>query len=197
MSRTIEAVVYQYDELSEKAQEHARDWYRRASDNDTFWSECATETIKEACAILGVQIKDLYWALHVQGAGACFTGRYDYAKNGAAKIAEEWPRDAELIRIGRELQELQRRHFYGLMAVISHRGRGEHEQSVHIETYNFRTGNEPDSNTEETLRDLLRDLMRWAYHRLESEYEWATADEQVAETIIANEYEFDVDGCRV
>jgi hypothetical protein len=38
--------------------------------------------------------------------------------------------------------------------------------------------------------------MRWVYRRLEAEYNWLQADEQVDESIRCNEYTFDEDGNR-
>jgi len=38
--------------------------------------------------------------------------------------------------------------------------------------------------------ELAKDCMRWCYRQLEKAYEWQNADEQVDESIVANEYEF-------
>ena len=46
----------------------------------------------------------------------------------------------------------------------------------------------------ETFTDISRDLMRWLYSSLEAEYEYQNSDEKVADNIIINGYEFDVDG---
>lgn len=40
----------------------------------------------------------------------------------------------------------------------------------------------------------LRDFNRWIFRRLQDEYEYLTSDEQVEESIRANEYEFTEDG---
>ena len=42
MSKTITTTVYEFHELSDKAKEKARDWYRKASSNDEWW-ECVYE----------------------------------------------------------------------------------------------------------------------------------------------------------
>ena len=47
---------------------------------------------------------------------------------------------------------------------------------------------------EDEVQTLLRDFADWIYARLEEEYEYRTSDEQVEESIRANEYEFDEDG---
>ena len=51
-----------------------------------------------------------------------------------------------------------------------------------------------DSTAEHNFEEAARDCMRWIYHRLEKEYDWQNADEQVAENIEANEYEFTEEG---
>lgn len=49
---------------------------------------------------------------------------------------------------------------------------------------------------EKQLTDLARDGMRWIYCQLNADYDWHNADEQVDETIQANEYTFTQDGKR-
>ena len=46
------------------------------------------------------------------------------------------------------------------------------------------------------LTKTLRAFADWIYLQLQNEYEYQNSDEQVAETIEANEYEFTVDGKR-
>lgn len=45
-----------------------------------------------------------------------------------------------------------------------------------------------------TFKNLCEDFATWLYAVLEAEYEYQNSDECVAETIIANEYEFTEDG---
>jgi len=46
-------------------------------------------------------------------------------------------------------------------------------------------------DTRESLSNALRDFMRWIYRSLETEYDYLTSEEQIAESIIINGYEFD------
>lgn len=46
------------------------------------------------------------------------------------------------------------------------------------------------------LRQLMRDFADWMYRQLEAEYEYRMSDEQVDDTITANEYEFTESGER-
>ena len=49
---------------------------------------------------------------------------------------------------------------------------------------------------EEGIPELMRDFADWIYRQLEKEWEWQNADEQVDESIRANEYDFEIDGRR-
>ena len=89
------------------------------------------------------------------------------------------------------MYELQRIHFYTLLATVVHTGRYNHEYSTTIDTEGF-----TEKESEESLIELLRDFMRWIYRLLEKEYDWLNSDEEVEETIRANEYEFTESGER-
>jgi hypothetical protein len=49
---------------------------------------------------------------------------------------------------------------------------------------------------DEELAEALRAFMKWIYRQLEREYDYLTSDEAIAESIIANEYEFTEEGER-
>lgn len=71
-------------------------------------------------------------------------------------------------------------------ANITHRDRYCHAYSVDIEA-------DQDS---EKFAEIARDFMNWIYRQLESEYDYQNADEQVDDTIRANEYTFTAEGKR-
>lgn len=50
--------------------------------------------------------------------------------------------------------------------------------------------------SEATFKSLCEDFASWLYRVLEAEYDYQNSDECVAETIVANEYEFTADGER-
>ena len=56
MPRIVETTVFRLDELSERAKEQARAWYREASACDD-WHECVFDDFEAICAILGVRLK--------------------------------------------------------------------------------------------------------------------------------------------
>ena len=80
---------------------------------------------------------------------------------------------------------------------IKHRGNYYHYNSTEIELYREDChGNELAfiGEADLVIQKLLRDLMKWLYKTLETEYDYLNSDEQVDETIKANEYEFTVAG---
>jgi len=52
------------------------------------------------------------------------------------------------------------------------------------------------ADAEDTVIEALRDLARWLYRQLESEYNALNSDEMVDETIVANAYTFTASGRR-
>lgn len=210
--RTIEVKLYSYDELSPSAQAKARDWWRSVSADDSFWSESVIDDAERMGNLLGITFDKVrgtsrpaiyFSGFSSQGDGACFEGSYAYRVGSVAAIAKEAPEraadgssyapNAELNRIARTLAAIQQTHFYCLTAQVKHSGRYSYENSVSVEVDGG--GDRYFSPAvEEDLVEALRDFMRWIYRALEREYDWANADEQVADNICANGYEFTEDG---
>ncbi len=113
--RVKETKVFTFDELSDKAKERARDWYREASNRDNYWSENVLEDAQTIGAMLGIEFKTrayktvggkersepcIYWSgFWSQGDGASFEGRYSFHKGGLRQLRAHAPQDAELDRI--------------------------------------------------------------------------------------------------
>jgi hypothetical protein len=184
--------TYTFDELNESAKENARQWYREAFASDEWWDFIAIATWGK---LIGIDIENVYFSgFASQGDGACFTGHYEYAKGATKAIRDYAGTDEALHAIADGLQAIQRRNFYQLSASVSHRGHYSHENCTDIDVSDCRTGNDTDSDTEETVKDLLRDFMRWAYRQLESEYDYLNSDESVDESILCNGYRFTESG---
>ena len=209
-TRMIE--VYKFDELGDEAKEKAREWHREGGFDYNWW-EFIFEDADTIAKLIGIEIDRksvplmngktrqdpaIYFSgFSSQGDGACFEGRYYHKKGAYKEVKKHAPKDQELHRIARELNLLQRKYFYRLAASLKHTGHYNHELSVTIEVEDRETGEEVDQGTVEGVKDALRDFMRWIYKQLEQEWEYMNSDEQVDETIRANEYEFDKDGKRV
>lgn len=200
MPVTITKTAYTFDELDDRAKETARDWYRQGALDYYDWWDSIYDDADQIAKILGIEIDRKgkrtpaiyfsgFWS---QGDGACFEGKYHYAKGATKAIREYAPRDEELHRIADELQAIQRKNFYQLSAHIAHTGRycHEHSTSIHV----FRESDWVDDETADGVAEFIRDFMRWIYSRLEAEYEYLMSDESVDEAIRANEYLFDENG---
>ena len=211
--KTVPKTVYQYSELSEEAQEKARDWYREASMGDNFFAEYVIEDAVRMGALMGIEIDNRTWrntnghtgtepkiwwsGFSSQGDGASFEGSYHYVKGAVKKIKAE-ANDGELIRIAEQLQAIQKKYFYKLYACVR-RGAGSnyhsHSNTMSIDVeYTGEDYREVETSDEEDIAQLMRDFADWIYSNLEKEYEYQNSDTAVEETILANEYEFNEDG---
>jgi hypothetical protein len=212
MPQIVETTVFHLAELSERARETARAWYREAAPCDD-WHECVFDDFEAVCAILGVRLKTR--SVHLfgggtrqkpciwfsgfasQGDGASFEGAYSFATGARKAIRAHAPQDGELHRIADALQAIQRRNFYQLRADVNQRGRGCHEYSMVIAVERDGPTNQAMTvDAEDTVIELLRDLARWLYRQLEREYDYQTSNEVTDEAILANEYTFTDDGRR-
>lgn len=211
ISRTVHSEVYKFDELSDRAKERAREWYRSCLESEDY-AEFVIDDAVTCGAILGIQIAThpvklmngntrqdptVYWSgFSYQGDGACFEGSYHYEKGAAKKIREHAPQDATLHDIADCLQAIQKKHFYRVEARVKHRGHYSHEFCTDIDVTDSHTGNDVAADTAEEIKTELRRFMRWIYKQLESEYYRQTSDENVDECIQINEYEFTDEGKR-
>ena len=212
MPEIITTTVYRFDELSDAAKKKARAWYRENCFNDD-WFEFVHDDFERICSIIGLTLKThpvrligggsrqkpCIWfsGFWNQGDGACFEGHYRYARSASRALRAYAPLDAELHRIADALLAVQRRNFHQLHAVITHRGRHCHEQSMAISVHrDSPTGQDMTADAEATVIEALRDLARWLYRQLERDYEDRTSDEAVDEAIIANDHTFTENGQR-
>ena len=208
----IETTVYTIDELSDVAKERARIWYRDQGLHDE-WYDFVYEDFETICGILGVALgttsvrlygggtrdKPQVWftGFWNQGDGASFAGRYSYARGAAKAIRSHAPKDTELHRIADALQAVQRKNFWQLNAGIRQSGRYCHEYTMTIEVErDSPTWQPPTDDAEDTLTEAMRDLARWLYRQLRSEYEHQTSDDAVDEIVSANAWTFTADGSR-
>lgn len=213
MAREITKTVYQFEELSERAKEKARQWYREISADDD-WHEYIFSDAATIAELMGLDILQKrvtvmngahYYAPSVffsgfssQGDGACFEGSYRY-KPGAVKAVKDYaPLDTKLHRIAKALQDAQKPVFYTGTASTQQSGHYYHSgcMSVSVDC-DERFKQSVFSAFEDAVTEALRDFADWIYRQLENEYEYQNSDEQIDEAITANAYEFDEDGERV
>ncbi len=210
--RIKETTVYQFDELSDKAKEKARDWFRESAQGDNYFTEAVIEDAVEIGRMLGIDFKSrqvplmsgktraepaIFWSgFSSQGDGASFEGSYAYKADAVEKIAQHAPegtdkgfeQNNEINSIARDLAAVGE-----VSARIVQRGNYTHSHTMEIEVYNGE-GDEAGEDHAEATRVALRDFADWIYRGLEREYEYRMSDEAVDEDIRANEYEFTEDG---
>jgi hypothetical protein len=200
--------VYQFDELSNSAKEHARNWWRDSEDKD-FDTTFMYETFETAAKLLGIEFDKqpiklmggstryepkIWWSgFSSQGDGASFEGSYSYAKNCSKAIRSEFPTDAKLHAIADGLISIQKANGYKLSAKITQSDRHYcHKYTMRVDAY--KGDDEAEVMTNKTILDLMRDFAEWMYRSLEEEYEYRMDDENVDESIRINEYEFTENG---
>jgi hypothetical protein len=211
-TRTRVDTLYQFDELSPKAQANAIDWYRELwmSSGDTDWADYTLEDADEIAKLLGIEIKrrdvrlmngktrqdpGVYFQLHTQGSGASFSGTYAYRQHSVKLVTEHAPQDAELARIAQGLLAVQAKHRYQLTAVMEADGREVYSGAVCITVY--KDGDElDDADATDGVIGYLRAFMDWTYKQLTAEYDYQTSDEYIRETLEASDYEFMEEGSR-
>lgn len=208
MPRTIEKLLYKFEELSDPAKERARDWWRECENQESSFSEFIIDDAVRVGEMLGIEFRThgvrlmsgatrqdpcIWWSgFSSQGDGACFEGVYRYAKGAAKKIREYAGMDKTLHVIADNLQAIQQRHFYRLRADMSKRDHHySHKYTVSVDVTNSETGDNVDVEIENEVKEELRDFMEWIYGQLRAEYDHAMSDENVDENIVLNAYEFD------
>lgn len=219
--RTIETPVFKFDQLSDEAKKHAieknYDW-----NVDYNWWDSVYEDAIMMAGIIGIQIETrrgsstepAIWfsGFSSQGDGACFEGQYRYKKGALKELksaaaarykdpqTKQWVAlegNAELHRICKGLQDVQRKHFYRLEATVKQQGHYQHSGCTSIEVTDCESMYRDIGDAEDDVTQLLRDFMDWIYSQLEKEHDYLTSDQQIAESLMANEVEFTAEGDRV
>jgi hypothetical protein len=150
MSRVIEVTLYQFDELSDKAKEKARDWYRDGQFDYDWWDstyedavECArrmgltVKTSTETYSIIGKpgtrtreRTNIFFTGFSSQGDGACFEGTYAPVADPVAAIKDHAPVDEKLHSIAADLAAVNALSKGYLRASIQHSGHYYHAYSM-------------------------------------------------------------------
>lgn len=194
----IETAVYTLDELSDKAKEKARDWYREGNCDDSFWYEYIIDDCKTLLGKIGFQVDDIRFSgFACQGDGASFLGSYRYACGGLKALIAYAPNETKLHGIAKELNVLQRKYFYQLSASITGKRYDSyvHEYSTSVEVEHDKCLDVSDK-TREAIKEIVVNINRWIYRQLENEWDYQNSDEAVDDNIIGNEYTFTETGKR-
>ncbi len=179
--------TYGTEELTGSAREKALDWLREGLDYD--WYDSVFEDAKKCASILGIEIDNIYFSgFYSQGDGACFNGRFSYAKGWKKELKMYAPIDRELVRIAQELQAIQKPYFYNLSGAIDCNDRYKSTKAV------FHWSDNTPESIESDLSQAFTDFAGWIYRNLEKEWDYLSSEEQLIETAKANGYAFDSEG---
>lgn len=216
--------VYKFDELSDSAKDKAREWYRDGALDDEWW-DSSYDRFEDVAKYLGIDLcqkpvklmngttryDPSIWfsGFSSQGAGACFDGTWRASDVKAEELKADFTEDKELHRLADGFAELAKEYPDATFSV-KHTGRYLHshstsfdvslndpkEEDLEYDSPEWKKAQEQWTADEETLIELARDFMDWIYKSLEQEYDYLNSDEQLDESILANEYEFTEDGYR-
>lgn len=193
----IEHIVYlHFDELNDEAKEKARQWYREGSASDTNSMDEVVDSLKSLFKAASIKLTD--WSI-----GAYNQHNYVTFDMG----------DAGELSGPRALTWLENNLFAGLRMTSQEYKQKRKEYLSYGELYRPGkvrpcplTGVYYDEDLLDALReavklgdtlgDAFRGLADTAGNLIEKEYEYKNEDEQIDDTIRANEYEFTVDGER-
>lgn len=194
MSRKVETEIFTFDELSDRAKDKARAWYRDGSAGDTWAIDTLLDnTVTDAARLLGIEFvrRGAYPAIdwNTNPIEAAFNGSWRASKVAADKLRAEFPQDQTLHTIADDLERVAA-SFPDASADCSI---GRHcTQRVAFE--GFAEDDSPIDEAEESARDALQAFAGWIADAVNAEYEYQNSDEATDETIAANEYEFTADG---
>ena len=184
---TLTRTIASYDELTPAQKSKVLDKYRDCNVTDSFWHDCIIDDAKEIGKLLGFRIQNVYFrGFWSQGDGACIVGGFSYPGKSIIKAIKEYaPVDAELHRIAKECQSLFAAGFYGVSGSVKQTGR---YFSMDVEC-----DAEKGAADYEAWEEVVKDFSDWIYKQLEKEYEYLVGDEAVAESLRANDMEFEID----
>lgn len=169
--RIKETKVYQYEELSDKAKEKAREWFAVDYPDYEWW-----ESVYDDANTIGLTItrfdlgnrKDIQGYLKTSVHQSCVNILKEHGPSCETyKLAEQWQVKSEA------LDE----------AIAEHCDDKADEERSRLE-------DEQDQNEKEYEDALLQKY----FSILDQEYDYLTSKEQIEESIIANEYEFTEEG---
>jgi len=171
--KTIEVKLYEFEELSNEAKENAIE-RNRTMNVEWDWWDCTYEGMKE----VGVKIDsfDIYYrAISIIIEDSEYTARTTIENFGE----------------GMEMVKISKRFIADRDALIKKLGEGNDIAGYSVkEEFIDEYDEEIEYLEEEYRKEMAEEILTW----LREEYEFLQTDEAVAETLIANDYEFTENG---
>ncbi len=197
--RMILIPVYKYAELPENIKGAVREKWREWTTQDR-WYDQTYQHIQEVGEALGIEFDSkgvdrpaIYFSgFSSQGDGACFEGKYAYAKQAPKRIAELCGAESPMIDLATRLAAAQKKHFYKITATVRHAGYYQNSANTAVDVEV--NGNVAERDLEHSIMMLLREFMDWSYSELENEYNYLTSDAEIEQQINDANHEFTADG---
>ncbi|MDP9047204.1 MAG: hypothetical protein M3N14_03650, partial [Bacteroidota bacterium] len=205
---TIQLILYEFAELSDKAKEKAVKEFADINVNDD-WYAYTIEDFKNICETIGITVntkKTYFRGFYSQGDGSTFQAIVNIPQLVEAVKYHHWKEYAPTLEFGFTIPDLDKRlikliqnesldispkitgveRWYSVTADLSYNLPYTHHQYSRIETEL--------EKLEAWLQTVADILNRYLYKSLQAEYEYQTKEETVMEAIEVNEYQFTTDG---
>ena len=184
--------VYKFDELSPKAKDRAITDYRHSGAAfDSSDTEMLSETFRDQLKEKGLPSGDVRWRLSSsQGDGVAFYGQFDLKQYlGANKLKSKFPAlsrvaddiSADIEKVGPHMYD----HWNTMRAHLDPQVELTATQKTELANLKEHIASD--------IKSVSRELEKAGY----ADIEYREGDEQIAETIQANDYEFDVNGKQI
>ena len=171
--RKIEVNLYEFEELSTEAKEKAIEKNRHIN-VDYDWWDCTYDSIGE----VGIKINsfDMYYKT--------IDITIEDSEHTASKTIEHFGEGMEVVKISKQF-------IADRDALIKRLGEGNDIAGYSVKDEFYHEYDEEIEDLEEEYRrEMAEEILTW----LRDEYEYLQTDEAIAETLIANEYDFTEDG---
>lgn len=201
--KEITVKAYEFHELSDKAKEAAREWYRTWAFEDKWW-DAVYDDARVCASKMGIDIDSIYFrGFSLQGDGACFVGRFEGKTDAEAAIKEYAPKDEWLQKIAVRLSKLSLKYPKLSAKVRQFNSHYSHSYTIELEGACYVITKDEDefdeelpATDEEELLSCFRSFSDWIYEQLKEEWDYLNSDEQIDEAIEGNEYLFTAAGSR-
>jgi hypothetical protein len=181
-TETFTKTFYKFEELSAEAQARAIEAHWDINVTDNFWSEGVIEDRTAVLKELGFyDIEVQYSGFSSQGDGASFTALFHIPASGE-ELAERI-RQAKAYAPEIDLSLFEKIDFFEYSL-------GTDNYEIFRINRSYSHENTISSNCE-ALKEFARDFSQDTYHALRNEYDFQTSEDQVKESLIANEIEFE------
>lgn len=171
--RTIETVIYKFDELSKEAKEFAIEEYKKDEPSYEWWT-----SIYDDASNIGLEITDF----DIEYNNVCRGNFINSAEETAELIMKEHGNECDT--------------FITAKSYLEDRGILVEKYSNHIETDRVAEENYEEFDYEiDELDEKFKDSLLVDYkNMLKEEYKYLTSEEHIIEEIKSTEYEFTIDG---